>query len=170
MRFRPNQTKEPATARVWMIAGLAGTGLAIASVALAGQSPAAQQAAPAQAAPANQVPASQAAASPGPANTKPAEPAQAAAAPATAQNATAPNAGGQPPAQTMTLAAGPAAAVPTADQVENLPLAQQTADLVLMATDLQDELDKTRPATLSLAVVRKANAIEQLAKKMKAQP
>lgn len=39
-----------------------------------------------------------------------------------------------------------------------------------MATDLQAEINKTKVATLSLAVVRKASAIEELAKKMKSQP
>jgi type VI protein secretion system component VasF len=52
----------------------------------------------------------------------------------------------------------------------NQTTAQQAADLLKLATDLVNEINETRPATLSVAVVRKTDAIEQLAKKMKGQP
>jgi len=50
------------------------------------------------------------------------------------------------------------------------PIVQEAADLLKMATDLQAEINKTKVATLSLVVVRKASEIEKLAKKMRSQP
>lgn len=51
----------------------------------------------------------------------------------------------------------------------NLPeLTRECADLLKMATDLKIEVDKTNQDTLSVTVVRKADAIEQLARKVKA--
>jgi type VI protein secretion system component VasF len=54
--------------------------------------------------------------------------------------------------------------------VQSQQVTQQAADLLKLATDLVNEINEVRPETLSVAVVRKADAIEQLAKKMKAQP
>jgi hypothetical protein len=44
-----------------------------------------------------------------------------------------------------------------------MQIAQQTANLLQMATDLKTEVYKTRKDTLSVAVVRKAGEIEKLA-------
>jgi len=47
-------------------------------------------------------------------------------------------------------------------------VAGDCADLLKMATDLKTEVDKTTRDTLSVAVVRKAGEIEQLARKVRA--
>ena len=65
------------------------------------------------------------------------------------------------------------AAVPT--PADKPPLAstastdpkQEIAQLLQMATDLKAEVDKTNKDQLSVAVVRKANALEQLARKVR---
>ena len=44
---------------------------------------------------------------------------------------------------------------------------QQIAQLLQMATDLKAEVDKSNKDQLSVAVVRKANALEQLARKVR---
>jgi hypothetical protein len=46
-------------------------------------------------------------------------------------------------------------------------VALECAQLLRMATDLKTEVDKTNQDTLSVTVVRKAGAIEELAKKVK---
>lgn len=46
-------------------------------------------------------------------------------------------------------------------------IAGECADLLKMAMDLKTEVDKTNKDTLSLAVVRKASEIEQLARKVR---
>jgi len=46
-------------------------------------------------------------------------------------------------------------------------IASECADLLKMATDLKSEVDKTNRDTLSVTVVRKAGAIEQLAHKVR---
>jgi type VI protein secretion system component VasF len=82
------------------------------------------------------------------------------------------NPAGAKPAQ-LAATPGQAAApqtVTAGTDPQSQPVAQQTADLLKLATDLVNEINETRPETLSVAVVRKADAIEQLAKKMKGQP
>ncbi len=49
----------------------------------------------------------------------------------------------------------------------NNPVAVQTANLLKLAYDLKSEVDKTTKDTLSVAVVRKAAEIEQLAHKLR---
>jgi hypothetical protein len=55
----------------------------------------------------------------------------------------------------------------TADEAQKRQIASECADLLKMATDLKSEVDKTTKDTLSLTVVRKAGAIEQLAHKVR---
>jgi len=57
-------------------------------------------------------------------------------------------------------------AIPDPDP--NNPMALQTTNLLKMAYDLKSEVDKTTKDTLSVAVVRRASEIEQLAHKMRA--
>lgn len=47
-------------------------------------------------------------------------------------------------------------------------VARECASLLKMATDLKVEVDKTNQDTLSVTVVRKADAIEEFARKVKA--
>ena len=49
----------------------------------------------------------------------------------------------------------------------NNPVAVQTANLLKMAYSLKSEVDKTTKDTLSVAVVRKAAEIEQMARKLR---
>jgi len=55
----------------------------------------------------------------------------------------------------------------TADETQNQEVASECADLLKMATDLKSAVDKTTKDTLSITVVRKAGAIEQLAHKVR---
>jgi len=54
-----------------------------------------------------------------------------------------------------------------ADETQKQQIASDCADLLKMATDLKSEVDKTTKDTLSITVVRKAGAIEQLAHKVR---
>jgi type VI protein secretion system component VasF len=55
----------------------------------------------------------------------------------------------------------------TAEDAQKQEVANECADLLKMATDLKSAVDKTTKDTLSIAVVRKAGAIEQLAHKVR---
>jgi hypothetical protein len=55
----------------------------------------------------------------------------------------------------------------TADETQKQQIASECSDLLKMATDLKSEVDKTTKDTLSVTVVRKASAIEQLAHKVR---
>jgi len=55
----------------------------------------------------------------------------------------------------------------TAGETQKQQIASECADLLKMATDLKSEVDKTTRDTLSVTVVRKASAIEQLAHKVR---
>jgi hypothetical protein len=55
----------------------------------------------------------------------------------------------------------------TADEAGKQEIASECADLLKMATDLKSAVDKTTKDTLSITVVRKAGAIEQLAHKVR---
>jgi hypothetical protein len=55
----------------------------------------------------------------------------------------------------------------TADESQKKQIASECSDLLKMAADLKSEVDKTTKDTLSLTVVRKAGAIEQLAHKVR---
>ena len=54
---------------------------------------------------------------------------------------------------------------PTSDQKKQI--SDETADLLKLANSLKAEMDKTTRDTLSLAVIRRATEIEQLAHKMR---
>jgi len=56
-------------------------------------------------------------------------------------------------------------AIPAPDP--NNPVAVQTANLLKLAYGLKSEVDKTTKDTLSVAVVRQAGEIEQIARKMR---
>ena len=81
---------------------------------------------------------------------------------AQAQQAPAPAAAQQNPQPTVP--AGSNAADPDAGKTE---AAREAADLLKMATDLKAAVDKSTKDELSLAVVRKASEIEQLAHKVR---
>jgi hypothetical protein len=66
------------------------------------------------------------------------------------------------PGQQQNPPAGNVPADPRKQQI-----ASECANLLKMATDLKTEVDKTTKDTLSLSVVRKAGAIEQLAHKVR---
>jgi type VI protein secretion system component VasF len=53
------------------------------------------------------------------------------------------------------------------EDAQKQQIASECADLLKMATELKSEVDKTNRDTLSVAVVRKASAIEQLAHKVR---
>jgi hypothetical protein len=55
----------------------------------------------------------------------------------------------------------------TADETQKQQIASECSDLLKMATDLKSAVDKTTKDTLSVTVVRKASAIEQLAHKVR---
>jgi len=55
----------------------------------------------------------------------------------------------------------------TPDDAQKQQIASECSDLLKMATDLKSEVDKTTRDTLSVTVVRKASAIEQLAHKVR---
>jgi len=55
----------------------------------------------------------------------------------------------------------------TSDETQKQEIASECADLLKMATDLKSAVDKTTKDTLSITVVRKAGAIEQLAHKVR---
>jgi hypothetical protein len=55
----------------------------------------------------------------------------------------------------------------TADETQKQEIASECAVLLTMATDLKSAVDKTTKDTLSITVVRKAGAIEQLAHKVR---
>lgn len=80
------------------------------------------------------------------------------------------SAAGETPRAEAQRPAEPRAGVAGSGDAQTQQVVQEAADLLKMATDLQAEINRTRVATLSLAVVRKANAIEELAKKMRSQP
>ena len=84
-------------------------------------------------------------------------PAPTAAVPEKVASAPAPAAGQQqkPPAENA------------AGETQKQQIASECADLLKMATDLKSEVDKTNRDTLSVTVVRKASAIEQLAHKVR---
>ena len=54
-----------------------------------------------------------------------------------------------------------------ANETQQQQIASECADLLKMATDLKSEVDKSTSDTLSITVVRKAGAIEQLAHKVR---
>jgi hypothetical protein len=54
-------------------------------------------------------------------------------------------------------------ATSTALSEKRMQIAEDTSQLLRMATDLKAEVDKTNKDTLSLSVIRKAGAIEKLA-------
>ncbi|MGD1107710.1 MAG: hypothetical protein ABR865_11755 [Terracidiphilus sp.] len=56
----------------------------------------------------------------------------------------------------------------TAEDASTPQVAKQCADLLKMATELKSEVDKSSMDTLSVAVVRKAGQIEQLAHRVRA--
>lgn len=60
-----------------------------------------------------------------------------------------------------------AQAAPRAGDPQEPEVARQCAELLKMATDLKSEVDKTTQDTLSVTVVRKADAIQELARKVK---
>lgn len=53
--------------------------------------------------------------------------------------------------------------IEAADGAHKMKIADDTARLLQLATDLKAEVDKTTKDTLSLSVIRKADAIEKLA-------
>lgn len=172
MRSGPNGRSMYARVRGRAVAALAAVVLGLSGVALAAaQAPAVPPAAQTSQAPA---PPAQASTNQAQTSAKPGQsaPAQAPAA-APAQTDT-------KPAQTAVVpvpavasgapSATPPAATAAGGDTQSQTIEQETADLLKMATDLQAEINKTKVATLSLAVVRKASAIEELAKKMKSQP
>ena len=55
----------------------------------------------------------------------------------------------------------------TAAEAQKQQIASECADLLKMAADLKSEVDKSTKDTLSITVVRKAGAIEQLAHKVR---
>jgi len=76
----------------------------------------------------------------------------------------------QPPKQPSGGAASAGTAPPngaTAVDPQKQQIADQCAELLKMATALKSEVDKTTKDTLSVAVVRKAGEIEQLAHKVR---
>ena len=52
-----------------------------------------------------------------------------------------------------------------ADATQKQEIAKQSAELLKMATALKIEVDKTNQDTLSISVIRKANELEQVARK-----
>lgn len=56
---------------------------------------------------------------------------------------------------------------PKAGDPQTQEVTRECAQLLKMATDLKTEVDKTTQNTLSVTVVRKADAIEELARKVK---
>ncbi len=56
---------------------------------------------------------------------------------------------------------------PKAGDPQTQDVTRECAQLLKMATDLKTEVDKTTQNTLSVTVVRKADAIEELARKVK---
>lgn len=70
-----------------------------------------------------------------------------------------------PAAATVQLPAPAAGNDP--DEARKQEIASECADLLKMATDLKQEVDKTTKDTLSVTVVRKAGEIEQLAHKVR---
>jgi hypothetical protein len=73
-------------------------------------------------------------------------------------------------ASTPPPAAGQQQKPPAANNPEDAQkqeIASECADLLKMATDLKSAVDKTTRDTLSVTVVRKAGAIEQLAHKVR---
>jgi len=72
-------------------------------------------------------------------------------------------------ASTPAPAAGQQEKPPTgsANETQQQQIASECADLLKMATDLKSAVDKTTRDTLSVSVVRKAGAIEQLAHKVR---
>lgn len=177
MRLRPNGKSMRARVCAWAVAAMAAAILGLNGVSLcAGQSPASPTPTTAQT-PAEP---SQTTTSPAQTSTKSAQtsakqaqsaPAQApAAAPVQTDKQSTPAAAAPAQANVSTAPSATPQAATTAGDAQNEPVADETAELLKMATDLQAEINRTRVATLSLAVVRKASAIEDLAKKMRSQP
>ncbi len=88
----------------------------------------------------------------------------------------------QPPSSAQTATAATPSPAPTSESVSNAPakaaaessgdaqkpqIDGQCADLLKMANALKSEVDKTTMDVLSVSVVREADEIEQLARKMK---
>lgn len=182
MRSGPYGAGIPALTQGWAVAGLAcAMLLAGAAAELRGQTPgAAQTATPAGQTATNSSPSG---GQPAP-GAQPVQPAQARAG-APALTGTGPvdtKPGDTKPADTQPADTKPTQVASTQGQgaapqtaaagadMQSQQVAQQAADLLKLATDLVNEINETRPETLSVAVVRKADEIEQLAKKMKAQP
>ncbi len=92
-------------------------------------------------------------------------PAQSAAAQAPATAAGAPEKTDSTPAPAVGQQEKPSAGNNVDDAQKQI--ASECADLLKMATDLKSEVGKTTPDTLSVTVVRKASAIEQLAHKVR---
>jgi len=61
----------------------------------------------------------------------------------------------------------PAAPPPSADTERKKRLADESAHLLQLANDLKAEVDKTNKDMLSVAVIRKAEEIERLARSLK---
>lgn len=72
----------------------------------------------------------------------------------------------QNPAAPKTADSAPAPAETSANQQEQRT-AKESADLLKLATELKTEVDKSTKDTLSLAVIRKADEIERIARGMK---
>ena len=72
----------------------------------------------------------------------------------------------QNPAAPKTVDSTPAPAESPASQQEQRT-AKESADLLKLATELKTEVDKSTKDTLSLAVIRKADEIERIARGMK---
>jgi hypothetical protein len=56
---------------------------------------------------------------------------------------------------------------PGAGNAERMKIADESAGLLKLATDLKTEVDKTTKDTLSLTVIRKAGEIERMARAMR---
>ena len=76
--------------------------------------------------------------------------------------------GGDPPGKQQAGQQAGQQNVPTAADAQKQEIANQCADLLQMATELKKAVDKSRPDTLSVTVVRKAGDIEQYAHKLRA--
>jgi hypothetical protein len=84
-----------------------------------------------------------------------------------ATEAPAPSANGEnPPAATAASATKPSSSISPQEQRKQ-EVANECANLLKMATDLKAEVNKTTKDELSINVVRKADEIEQLARKVR---
>ena len=97
-------------------------------------------------------------------------PAAAAPAPQLAQpdsGASAPTAQSDPPSAAPSPTAPPQAKPAADSSSPSDPLVQQLARLHALASELKSEVDKTTPYILSVTVIRKADAVEKMARGMK---